>query len=111
MADRVALLIEDDRLTASVVTDWLREEHWDVVHVERGSDAMRRFAEVRPALVLCDLVLPGVDGTTLCANLRMQPFGERVTILLTSARTEAGEASMAAGADAFLPKPILREDL
>ena len=111
MPDRVALLIEDDRLTAAVVSDWLTEAGWRVVHVERGGDALPRFAEVRPTLVLCDLVLPGVDGTTLCSNLRLQPFGERVTILLTSARTEAAEAAMAAGADAFLPKPIRREEL
>lgn len=111
MTPRVALLIEDDRLSAAVLRDWLEEAGWEVVHVPSGADALRAFAQHRPAVVLSDLVLPGVDGTTLCSEIRLQPFGERVLIVLFSARAEARAAALAAGADAFLAKPIQEADL
>lgn len=108
---RVALLIEDDRVTAAVVTEWLSGAGWDVVHVGSGTDALPRFAQTRPSLVVSDIVLPGLDGTTVCASIRLQPFGEKVRIVLFSSRTEAGDAALAAGADAFLAKPLVREEL
>jgi CheY-like chemotaxis protein/tetratricopeptide (TPR) repeat protein len=111
MNERVALLVEDDGLTAALCSDWLREAGWRVVHVPHGGDALQRFAAERPALVLCDLVLPGVDGATLCASIRLQPFGERVAIVLMSSRSNARPAALAAGADAFLAKPVRREEL
>ncbi|MFZ5479894.1 MAG: response regulator [Myxococcota bacterium] len=111
MPDRVALLVEDDGLTAALCTDWLTEAGWRVVHVSSGADALQRFAEVRPRLVLCDLVLPGIDGTTLCSSIRLQPFGERVAIVLMSARSNARDAALAAGADVFLAKPLRQDEL
>jgi CheY-like chemotaxis protein len=111
MSDRAALLIEDDRLTAAVLADWLRADGWDVTHVDSGADALARFAELRPSLVVCDLVLPGVDGATLCTTFRLEPFGDRLMIVLISSRAHEREAALAAGADAFLAKPIDREHL
>ncbi len=111
MADPRALLIEDDRVTAAVVRDWLVAAGWEVEHVESGADGLRRFAEARPALVVADVLLPGVDGTTVCAHVRMQPYGDRVRIVLLSARAHARGAALAAGADAFLAKPLSREEL
>jgi CheY-like chemotaxis protein/tetratricopeptide (TPR) repeat protein len=111
MALPVALLIEDDPVTARVVGGWLDEAGWSTVHVDNGHDALRRLAELRPALVIADLVLPGVDGSALCAHIRMQPYGHRVPIVLISARSHARDAAIAAGADVFLPKPIGQEEL
>lgn len=109
MTHRVALLIEDDRLTAAVIGDWLTQAGWSVDHLTNGGLAMARFAELRPELVVTDLVLPGVDGTTLCANMRLEPFGAALVLVVISARAQAREAALAAGADEFFAKPVDRE--
>lgn len=111
MADPHALLIEDDRVSAAAVRDWLTAAGWRVTLAENGADGLRRFAEDRADLVVADVVLPGVDGTTVCANLRMQPYGDRARIVLISARAHARDAALAAGADAFLAKPLHRDEL
>lgn len=111
MAEPVALLIEDDPVAASVLSDWLVEFGWLVERADTGQDGLRLFAALRPALVVADLLLPGLDGTAVCAHIRMSPWGDRVRIVLISARTHARDAALAAGADAFLAKPVRRDDL
>jgi CheY-like chemotaxis protein/tetratricopeptide (TPR) repeat protein len=111
MAEPVALLIEDDPDAAAVISDWLVEFGWQVETADNGQEALRRFAELRPALVVADLVLPGLDGTAVCAHIRMSPWGERVHIVLFSARTDARDSALAAGADAFLARPVGRAEL
>jgi CheY-like chemotaxis protein len=78
MAQPLALLIEDDRFTAQVVLDWLCEAGWRVTRAVNGTEGLRRFSEARPDLVICDILLPGIDGATVCTNVRMQPYGDRV---------------------------------
>lgn len=111
MAQTRALLLEDDRLTAAVVRDWLEAAGWAVEHVESGAEGLRRIGESLPDLVVSDVLLPGLDGTAVCANLRLRPYGDRVRVVLLSARADTAAAARAAGADVFLPKPVLREEL
>lgn len=111
MAERLALLIEDDPPTAAMVSEWLRDAGWRVIRAERGDEGFARFQEARPQAVVCELALAGMDGPTLCSHIRLSPFGERVTVVLVSARSEVRDAGVAAGADAFLAKPVAREDL
>ncbi|MDP2305208.1 MAG: response regulator [Pseudomonadota bacterium] len=111
MAEPVALLIEDDPLAQAVLSGLLGELGWHVETAADGQEALRRFAELRPALVVVDLLLPGLDGAAVCAHIRMSPWGERVRIVMVSARTHALSAALAAGADAFLAKPVDRAAL
>ena len=108
MAEPTALLIEDDGLTAGILGDWLKDAGWTVVTVDNGTTGLRRLSELKPALVVADIVLPGLDGTTLCAHVRMQPFGERTRVVLVSSRDSLRDPALAAGADAYLAKPCSR---
>ncbi len=105
MPDRV-LFIEDDPLSAAIVGDWLREAGYTVTLARTGDDGLRNFRDERPAAVLADMVLPGLDGATLCGAIRLQPFGARVPVILISARASARTAALAARADRFLDKPL-----
>ena len=103
---RIALVVEDDRISGIVLEDWLRGQGWQVERVENGTEGLRRFQELKPRLVLADVLLPGIDGVRLCSQIRLQPFGERVWIGLLSARASLRDSSLAAGADFFLGKPL-----
>ena len=101
----VLLLLEDDPLTAAVLRDGLAELGWTVRIESDGLDALRSINSSPPDAVLADLVLPGLDGLAVCAQIRLQPFGAALPVIVTSSRSHAAGAALAAGADLFVPKP------
>jgi CheY-like chemotaxis protein len=111
MSDRIALLVEGESPAESGIVGWLQEAGWTIDACRTGSDALRRLADGLPDLVIADVMLAGLDGPSLSANLRMRPYGDKVAIILTSPREDAREASLAAGADAFLLQPLTRDEL
>ena len=62
------LLIEDDRRLAELTAEYFEQNGLSVVIEERGDRALAQFARVRPRVVLLDLMLPGLDGLTICRS-------------------------------------------
>lgn len=109
---RPALIIEDDRVSAAFLRDWLVELGFEPALAERGEEALQLAARTRPVLVIVDLVLPGaVDGAALAAHLRLRTQGEPVGVVVISARSDAAPAALVDGGTRFLAKPFTREDL
>lgn len=94
------LLIEDDLFSATVLADALRPRGWEVEHVTSGAEGLACALRDAPDAVVTDLALPGVDGATIAATLRLSP-GRRVPVVLVSARDATPELAREAGADAF----------
>ena len=104
------LVVEDDRKTADLVALYLRHAGLEV-HVEHsGTGAQRRLATEEFDLLLLDVMLPGVDGLTLCREARQR--GQTAIILLT-ARTQEDDriAGLELGADDYIPKPFSPREL
>ena len=99
------LLVEDEETIVEVVTMGLTYEGFTVHAVRDGREAMPTFERVHPHLVLLDLMLPGVDGITLCRTLRAR---SDVPIIMLTARGEVEDriAGLDSGADDYLPKPF-----
>jgi CheY-like chemotaxis protein len=107
----VVLLVEDDQVSAIILQEWLLSQGWHVEHVVSGTEAIRRFTELHPELVLADVLLPGLDGVGLCTQIRLQAFGDRAQIGLMSSLPSVQTAAQGAGADFFVSKPIRFEEL
>ncbi len=107
------LLVEDEPIIRELVRTMLEEQGVEVSCVGDGSQAVKRAREVRPSLVLLDIVLPGMDGITACRFLRAEPFMEGVPIYMLTARVKAQdhEASRRAGADGHIEKPFKGTEL
>lgn len=103
MGDRV-LVAEDDRAIRTSIARALRLEGYDVDAVEDGATALMRARDAD--LLLLDVMMPGVDGLTVCKVLRGQ--GNDIPILIVTARTETAErvSGLDAGADDYLQKPF-----
>lgn len=110
MSERIALLVADEPIDEGVA-EWLEGAGWAIERRSTGTEALRRLADSLPDLLIADVKLSGLDGASLCAHLRMRPYGEHVPVILLSPRGEARDACMAAGADAFLLEPLTKEEL
>jgi two-component system, OmpR family, alkaline phosphatase synthesis response regulator PhoP len=100
------LLVEDEINLARGICFNLEQEGCRVSHVETGEAALERLFYDRFALIILDVMLPGMDGFTLCKNVR--EFDSRVPILMLTARSEEGDrvTGLASGADDYLTKPF-----
>lgn len=103
------LLVEDDEVIGEATQLNLQRYDYRVVWVQDGLDAWRAFTE-RAAddpfqIVLCDVMLPGLDGISLCRRIRE---ASTTPVVLISARTESIDivSGLEAGADDYVTKPF-----
>jgi DNA-binding response OmpR family regulator len=104
------LLVEDEANLAEVIADNLGLEGYDVEVAPDGERALESVSARPPALIVLDVMLPGIDGFEVCARLRKE--GNEVPVLFLTARTESDDRvrGLAAGGDDYLGKPFdLRE--
>lgn len=76
-----------------------------------GAEALRKATELQPDGILLDLSMPVMSGDEVLAQLKTNPALERIPVVVISSEKERGEACVAKGAAAFLPKPIKAEEL
>jgi DNA-binding response OmpR family regulator len=104
------LLVEDDAALAEMLRQRLLARGYDVWHAGTAAEAEAAASEVRPTLVILDLMLPDQHGLVVCANLR-----ERcdAPIIICSATTQEGAAVLGfrLGADDFVRKPFSTDEL
>lgn len=100
------LLIEDERALAEVLADNLREDGFDPVLAHDGQAGLDRWREGGFDLVVLDVMLPHVDGVTLCRTRRAEGDDTPVLFLSARGRPEERVAGLAAGGDDYLAKPF-----
>ncbi|MEV6767501.1 response regulator transcription factor [Nocardia sp. NPDC051030] len=105
------LVVEDDPNVRSTLDQLLRFEGYEVRLASDGQEALELLEQQRPDLAVVDVVMPRLDGLSLCRLLRRR--GDRLPILVLTARHQVGDrvAGLDAGADDYLPKPFDIEEL
>jgi two-component system, OmpR family, alkaline phosphatase synthesis response regulator PhoP len=100
------LLVEDEIHLARGICFNLEEEGYQVNHVESGEEALERILYDRYALIILDIMLPGMNGFEVCEKIRS--MDSRVPILILTSRTEEGDrvTGLEKGADDYLTKPF-----
>jgi two-component system response regulator RstA len=99
------LVVEDDDRLAALVQEYLEREGFAVAIEDRGDRALERIRDERPDLVVLDLMLPGLDGLSICRQVRAEYAG---AILMLTARGEEMDEILGLdlGADDYLAKPV-----
>ena len=98
----LVLLAEPDPVTADLAQFFLRTEGYEVHLSLAVGDAEEQWLESRPQLAIVELMISGGEGAELCRRLKQHDDGAVLAISVLQARDEA----LAAGADAFLQKPL-----
>ena len=109
MTEQTILVVDDEEAIAEAVRARLQSEGFRVVVAGDGPEAIGLCEQVRPDLVVLDLMLPGMDGLEVCRQIQRDRW---VPVLMLTARTEEADkvAGFAVGADDYLTKPFsLRE--
>ncbi len=105
------LVVEDDPHLAAGVVENLRAEGYAVERVDNGRAALEALEANRCALVLLDVMLPELDGFTVCRTLRER--GDNTPVLFLTARGDPADRvrGLEAGGDDYLPKPFHLKEL
>ncbi len=112
MSDTI-LLVDDDRLILEICKDVLEQAGYRTVCLQDGRTATSAVAAHRPALIILDIMMPGMDGLSLCKLLRSGPEAFRGPIVILSAKRYETDKRTAreVGANSFLEKPFKPERL
>lgn len=106
---KTVLVIDDSATMRALVCAALREKNLFDRYVEAsdGAAGLRLAAEVKPDLVLCDLVMPGLDGYGFLDGFRATEAGARIPVLMLSSEQEAGKkvGGLERGANDYILKP------
>ena len=108
------LIVEDDPTIRTLLQMMLKAAGFTHVKTAaRGDDGLEAIRRDRPRLVLLDLMLPGVDGLTVCSRVRSDPELADVRILMLTAKSEDEDIvrGLELGADDYVTKPFSREVL
>jgi DNA-binding response OmpR family regulator len=104
------LVVDDEDHIVELARIYLTREGYEVEGVGDGSQALARFAQVKPDLVVLDIMLPGADGLAICKEIRKQ---SQVPIIMLTARDEVTDkvVGLEVGADDYLTKPFHPQEL
>jgi DNA-binding response OmpR family regulator len=105
-----ALLVDDDRDLARLLTDYLGPHGVELDHVETGSIAIERLETRTYDVVLLDVMLPGADGFEVCRRIRRK---HELPIVMLTARGDDTDriVGLEIGADDYVPKPFNPREL
>lgn len=99
------LIVEDEPKLAQLLIDYLQASNYRTHHIADGSQVLSYVQQTPPDLMLLDLMLPGMDGLTLCRELRR--FSELPVIMVTAKTEEIDRLlGLEIGADDYICKPF-----
>lgn len=102
---KTILLVEDDAALAKLIEDYLSKYGYIVSTLYRGDTALVEIPILQPDLVILDLMLPGLDGLSICRQVKPRFVGP---ILMLTALSESVDivTGLEIGADDYLAKPV-----
>jgi putative two-component system response regulator len=104
---RTILAVDDNLINLGILQEILASDY-RLKYARTGQEALRMAAQCHPAVVLLDVMMPGMDGLEICRRLRKIPGLSNTAIIMVSAKAMPSEqdAGMRAGADDYITKPF-----
>ena len=112
-AAKKILIVDDDRASRVLMRTMLRalDPPCHISEAFGGQHALRMIEASRPDLVLLDILMPDLDGVSVCDTLKRNPETRRMKVLIVTARRDERmiRAGLLAGADDYITKPFTQE--
>jgi CheY-like chemotaxis protein len=101
------LIVDDDPVVRDLLTAVFEGADLDISVAADGAEALRQAKKHRPDCIILDVMMPVIDGLSVCRRLREDPITSRSRIVMLSAnKVRSASEWESAGADAYLPKPF-----
>lgn len=99
------LLVEDNLELADLICTFLKKDGFSIINVESGESALEFFEKDIAKIVLLDIMLPGIDGFTVCSRIRKN---HNIPIIIMSAKVDKEDKinGFTLGADDYIEKPV-----
>ena len=107
------LVVDDDLTLRKVLQNSLEQKGYQVVSVGSATEALIKFSQDIPDLIVSDVSMPEMDGFEFCRQLRSQPSGKLIPFIFLSAKNELDDRiqGRTIGADSYLTKPFEMKEL
>lgn len=103
------LLVDDNRAILTMVKKYMTSVGEAVVMTDNGSEALMLIRDAEPDVILCDALMPGLDGHTLCRRVKQEAFTRSIPLVLMSGARITDKdvlAGFEVGADDYILKPF-----
>ena len=112
---KTILIVDDDSDTRTVVRTILSTEGYNTAEVASGEDALEYFkSNEAPAVVVLDIMMPGISGLEVALRMKQQPETQRVPIIILTAKDSSDDMLLAYkdySIDYYIPKPFNSKQL
>ncbi|MBN9390304.1 MAG: response regulator [Chloroflexi bacterium] len=107
------LIIEDEEDSRELVSMILKREGYEIFEAGSGFSGIQAAFEVEPDLIICDIMMPEIDGYQVLQALRQETRTMTIPFIFLSAKTDKRDVrrGMELGADDYLTKPVFRKEL
>ncbi len=105
---QVVLVVDDDPVNFDVIEILLFKEEYELHYKNNGADAIATLAEIKPDIILLDVMMPYMDGIEVCQQIKNAKKWQHIPIIIISALSDKEDLArcLNAGADDFISKPI-----
>lgn len=113
MSEQTILIVDDNPTNLSVLTGFLERYDFEILIATDGEDGLAIAQEVRPDLILLDIVMPGMDGYEVCRRLKNDPRTQEIPVIFITSiiDTESKVRGFEAGAVDYVTKPVYAEEV
>jgi len=105
------LVVDDDISILDAISLILEDNDYDVQTAFKGDEAYLKASDFKPNVIILDVLLSGKDGREICKNLKSDEKTKKIPVIMVSAHPGARESTSEVGADYFLSKPFMPDDL
>lgn len=107
------LVIEDEEEIREIICEFLLAENYTVIQAENGSIGIELARLHLPDLVICDILMPKLDGYQVLDRLRQEPTTQSIPVIFLTAKTDkfSQRQGMELGADDYIYKPFTQAEI
>ncbi len=107
------LIVDDNPNNLKILSQALRSAGWTVAIAKSGEIALKQVKHTRPALILLDIMMPGIDGFETCKMLKADPETQEIPIIFTTALSDTVDKvkGLSIGAVDYITKPFQTEEI
>jgi two-component system, OmpR family, alkaline phosphatase synthesis response regulator PhoP len=113
LSDKTILVVDDEQDLLDLIEYNLKKEGFKVLRAENGKEGMKVAKEIKPDLVLLDIMMPKMDGLEMCEKMREDQETSKIPIIFLTARGDEKTEieGLNRGADDYITKPISTKKL